>query len=132
MGPLRGGDADAARIVSRSVSLAGTGVAVEPVSCRPDRSGCEPADRTLELRAGGEVLHGGWRTRSRGRGRRGGRSRVAAVAEDRVHGGEVADHAPAGALSRPGGIRISPGCVSRSADQLRKPAAVYYRVAHVR
>src|SRR5882724_12539241 len=103
MGALRGGDDDARGTVPRSVSVPGAGATAEPLSGRADRGGREPPDRPLDLRASGEVLHGGRWTRPRG-GRGGGSGRGGEpIAEDRIHGREVADHAPAGALSRPGG-----------------------------
>ena len=81
------------------------------------------------LRPGREVLHGGRRSGSRGRGGRSGRSRLQPVAEDHVHGGEVADPALARQVPRPRRRGFPPGRLPRRAARGRQPAAIGAGVA---
>ena len=102
------------------------------LSSGPDRRRREPPHGTLDVRAGREVLHGGGRSGSRGRGGRGGRSRLQPVAEDHVHGGEVADPALARQVPRPRRRGFPPGRLPRCAPRGRQPAAIGAGVASSR
>jgi uncharacterized protein (DUF885 family) len=72
-------------------------------------SGCEPAHRKMDLRGGGEVLHGRGRTGSRSGGRRSCGRGGLAHAEGHLHRGEVADHESAGPLSGQAGREFPSG-----------------------
>src|ERR1700730_5026606 len=98
MGTVHRGNADAHRSVSGKFSRAGANFAAFAVSRGARGRRREPAYRKMDLRAGGEVFHGGGRAGSRSGGRRSRRSGVRTDAENYVHGGKVADFAFAGAL----------------------------------
>ncbi len=79
--------------IPHNSAVAGTSAATLALSRRAHRRGCESSHRQVDLRAGGQIFHGGRRTRSRSGGRRSRGRGFEPDAEDQLHRRQMADHA---------------------------------------